>query len=136
MGQRLFVAAEAPVGRQRDAHGGDPRRGQADVVLLELERVGDPQADRIAKRGVHAREVQVPRPAGRIAHVAHRAERHADQQVQPPALGLDEGLNHDVCRHVVGGGGARQREGQHRQGRPDARAHEWQHRASAYTGAS
>ena len=41
--QRLLVASEAAVGGQRHAHGDDARGGQALVLLVELDRAGDPE---------------------------------------------------------------------------------------------
>ena len=61
------------------------------------------------QRGVDAREIEIAARAPRNIHVAHRLERHAREQPQPPALGLDEGVDRDVVRNVV----RERRQGEH-----------------------
>ena len=51
--------------------------------------------------GAEFLEIQIAARAFRKIHVAHRLQRHADQQLQPLARRLDERLDRHVVRNVV-----------------------------------
>jgi hypothetical protein len=113
VGRRLLVAAEAPVGRKRQAEGRDPGGGEKGVVLEQLQGLEDPPLGRVHERGRGPRDVQRLRDPHRQAHVAQGRERDAEQDDETLALGLEKALHPHVCRDLVGRGG--RREGEHRE---------------------
>ena len=101
-GERTFIAVERPVRRE-----GQSRRNN--FPLVELVTVfeqsnfpGDPDHRRIPDRCVRLRDHEVARAALRKVDVTHRVERHANEEIDSVSAGFQDGLNHDVGRHVVG----------------------------------
>ena len=70
MRARLLVGGERAVGRQRDARGGDPRRRQPTVVLVEVDVVDQPELRGVAQGRIGARQVEIAGAAGRKVDVA------------------------------------------------------------------
>ena len=110
MRERAFVRGEGAVRLERDAGIDQLRLAEPRVVLVKLDLAGEPQGDRVAQRAVDAREVEETSLALRHVDVAHRLERHAHQQFQRLAFGLDEGLDADFVGDVVRPRARRERE--------------------------
>ena len=83
--------------------------GSAHVVFVERDVVDQVELGGVAQRLVGAREVEIAGTAGREIHLDHGGQRHADQQLEAMALGLDECVDLDVGRDVVRGCGQRER---------------------------
>src|SRR5260221_4988553 len=88
VGPGFFERSEAAVPRQGHPGGDDAWVSEAGIVFKELDLVGDPQVRRFEERIVRPREVQEAHPAGRIVHVAHGAEGHANQPMETRTLRL------------------------------------------------
>ena len=108
VGTRRLVGNEGAVGRQRHARGGDPRRRQAAIVLVNLDMVDQPELGRVAQGRVSARQVEVTGAAGRHVDVAHGGHRHAHEELEPLSDRLDEQVDRHVRRHFVRAGAGRE----------------------------
>jgi hypothetical protein len=110
---RLVVGRKRLVRLQRRPNRDHARRRQLLAVFVEIQEVRNPQRRRVLQGAVGAGQVEqigVPGAARLgIVHVAHRLQRRAHQQPQPPSLGLQEGLDGDVVGDVVRGRRGRER---------------------------
>ena len=102
-----MVVGEGSVRRQGHSGGNDLRGREERIAFIKPYGVDDPDGYCVTKHRVNARQIQVALPPRRDRHILHRRQRHAHEKTQLPPLGLDEGLNHDVGRDVVGVGTCR-----------------------------
>ena len=102
MRQRFVVGRERSIARQRRANLDDLWVLEADVVFVQLDVVGNPELRRVPKNLFRAGEIQPIDAALRKGHVAHRDERHANQEAQTLAFRFQHRLNRDVVRDLVG----------------------------------
>ena len=79
-----------------------PRRAKTVVVFVDFDVSRDPKACRVGQKLIGLRQFEKARPAEWKVHVAHRLERHAHEQFQRCPVWLDERLQGDVGRNIVG----------------------------------
>ena len=99
--ERGVEGREGAVGLQRELSGRDPRIRQARVAFLDCDEVGDPHLGCVRELGGELLDVQVAIGAFGKFQVADGFQRHADEQLQALAGGLDEHLDGGVGRYVV-----------------------------------
>ena len=122
LGARRLEALERAVGRQRQPHGGQLAGPQAAAVLENVDGLEQPHRRGVPQRRIDASQIDVPGPAGRHVHVAHRGEWDAHEQRDAVRLRPQERLHRNVVGNVVGGGRAAENEQDRGHGREDAHA--------------
>ncbi len=90
------------VRRQRDPNRGNSRTAQAAIAFVQLGVVVHPSARHRGQPHVQSREIQVAGSALRDLEVGHGREGDAKKHVELWPLRLDESLDDDVGRDVVG----------------------------------
>ena len=103
MGARLRERGKGFVRRHRHQRRHDAGLLQLGAVLVDVDIVGEPDLDAAADRLVGAREIQEGAP-GREIGVDQGGEGKADEELQAVAGRLEEGVDLDVGRDVMGGG--------------------------------
>src|SRR5580700_3077000 len=75
---------------------------QAGIALVDVEKIRDPERGRIRQQGADTSKVEIPGAAQGKLDVAHRFERHANDEVQLVARRFEEYLNRHISRDVMG----------------------------------
>ena len=112
--ERLVVTREGFVVGQGDARGDDLRLGELRIAFVNLNEIRDPQRGGVGEQRGRGFHVQITRTASRVVYIAHRGQRHAEEQVKAITLRLEKRLKRDVVRDLVGRGyGQRNRAATH-----------------------
>ena len=105
-GARRRDALERAVRGQRQPHRSHGDGPQSPAVFGQPNRLRQPHRRGVPEGRLHALEVHVSGATRRHVHVAHRGQRDPYQERDAVASRLQERLDRDVVRDVVGGGGA------------------------------
>src|SRR5712692_2564147 len=130
VGKGLVVRGEGTVRWERDARGDDFGIGQANIALVDFDKVGDPQGSRAGKQAGSAREIEIAGAAFGEVDVAHGLQRHANQEMKMGARRLDKHLNGYIVGNVMSRRARRQQEKQ----RGKEHTMKAKHRSSPYLG--
>src|SRR5205807_2449145 len=82
---------------------------QKGVAFVDLEEAGNPQPGGAGEQSAGSLDIEIPRAALGKADVPHGPERNANDYMEMLAVGLDEHLDRDVIRNVVGAPANRQK---------------------------
>ena len=109
VGARLLERGEGLVRRQRHQRRDDARLVEQHAVLVDVDIVGEPDLGAVADRRFGAGDVERAVRPGREIGVDQGGEGEPEQELEPVAGGLEEGVDLDVGRDVVGAGGRDER---------------------------
>ena len=114
------VRPKRSVGRQRESRRAHQATLQRPIVLEDLDVIGDPHSTRILELRVHAREIEVARPAEYELEIADRLQGNPNNEAQPSRFRLHVRQDHDRRRDLVRERTRRKRDRQHAHDGEDA----------------
>src|SRR5207244_4233158 len=110
MGECGGVLGERAIGGQRGARRDDLRHWELFPVLVDAEKIADPNLHAVSDRDVDPRKVEESVLRGRNLRVLKRLHRYQDEKMQRASLRLQKGSDGGLVRNLMGpGGGAGRR---------------------------
>ncbi len=111
VGERRVERGERLVGGLRGTNGGDARAAERGVAFVQVDVVDQPDGGGVVQDCVGAAHIEPVGAAHGVFDIAHGLEGRADQHLDAPTIRLQQHLDGDVVRDVVGPQGRGRRQG-------------------------